>query len=503
MALWDWLRDVIGDDGGSERECIEKDFYYQLLDLSRDAIAFYTAGTGIVGANSRFLKLFEIEDLDTLTREYPSLHNLFDDEDESILCENDTVWFDYIRKSHPQGYGVRFIDKHEQIHHLLLHVEQIEHNKTYLYYVTFKQAEEIYALQARLMESESATKAFLSDVGMQFRTPMQGILGFVKLLENSDLNVTQNSYLKQVALSARELVANIENLLTTAEMEHEPGSSIASGSFHPQIEIENLLGSFAHRALEHHVSMYSDVDPSLPQTLLGDIKRLKQLLFGVVNYALQVAHGRSELTLSLRVIARPSVDQIRVRFGMLVTRTIADPHRDDMTLIRKLVSLLGGELELKNSDAGSAAIAFELPFGIARQNIPVIQSHSGHYRALVVEDNSINQNLMRLMLEGYGIEVALANNGEEAVAHAKRSDFDIIMMDIDMPVMNGIEATREIKKMQHESNRHTPIVAVTALAMQGDEARLLKAGLDDYLAKPLTREMLEFILKKYLKLGCD
>lgn len=118
-------------------------------------------------------------------------------------------------------------------------------------------------------------------------------------------------------------------------------------------------------------------------------------------------------------------------------------------------------------------------------------------KALVVEDNLINQRLIQILLQEYDIKVATAANGLEAVDMAKKNKFDIIFMDIDMPEMNGIVATKQIKE-QLPKNTHLPIVALTAMAMEGDREMLLREGLDDYLSKPLTKEKLESILDKYL-----
>jgi len=118
--------------------------------------------------------------------------------------------------------------------------------------------------------------------------------------------------------------------------------------------------------------------------------------------------------------------------------------------------------------------------------------------ALVVEDNLINQRLIQILLKEYNIVVSTASNGNEAVQKCKKGRFDIVFMDIDMPEKNGIVATKEIKKSV-SLNKTTPIVALTAMAMEGDKEMLLKEGLDDYLSKPLTREKLEHILDKYLK----
>jgi CheY-like chemotaxis protein len=117
--------------------------------------------------------------------------------------------------------------------------------------------------------------------------------------------------------------------------------------------------------------------------------------------------------------------------------------------------------------------------------------------ALVVEDNLINQRLIKILLQEYNLKVTTASDGEQAVRLCRNYRFDIVFMDIDMPVKDGIAATREIKQLG--GSAEMPIVALTAMAMQGDRERIMREGLDDYLSKPLTREKLEFVLEKYLK----
>ncbi|MBN2895575.1 MAG: response regulator [Campylobacterales bacterium] len=492
----DWLRKWFSLGSNDEEECIDKALYYQLLDLNCDAIAFYLQEGGLVGANSRFLSCFGLDSLDAFNARYGSLRALFEREEDVLLSENDTVWLEYVRRNHPKGYGVEFKGVNGERRRLLMVVSKLPKEEKELYYLTFKEADEIDALQLRLMQSDAGKQAFLSEVGMQFRTPMQGILGFVKMLESSPMDETQSSYLRQVSQSARELVTNIENILDTAELETLQEPKLMIARFHPQVEIENLLNVFVPKAMSCGATLSGEVDPLLPSVLRGDIKRLKQLLFSVLTYAIQVSRPRSELILSLKVHERTQ-ERVSVGFGMLITQTIADPARDDMRLISTLISLLGGSLTIKSSDEGRAALAFELSFEI-EQPVKLSSEQVKRRRALVVEDNRINQNLMRLMLEGYEIDVTLADNGEEAVELAAKKEFDIIFMDIDMPIKNGIEATKQIKAKRPREARFVPIVAVTALAMQADEQRLLEAGLDDYMAKPLTREMLRLVLEKYL-----
>lgn len=128
------------------------------------------------------------------------------------------------------------------------------------------------------------------------------------------------------------------------------------------------------------------------------------------------------------------------------------------------------------------------------------QIGSKHVRALIAEDNLINQRLIKLLLKEYGILVTAVSNGDEAVEMCRKEQYDIVFMDIDMPIKDGILATQEIKAEEVPARiGRMPIIALTALAMEGDREYILGRGLDDYLSKPLTREKLEYILQKYLK----
>lgn len=136
---------------------------------------------------------------------------------------------------------------------------------------------------------------------------------------------------------------------------------------------------------------------------------------------------------------------------------------------------------------------------LTQKEVPIIAQLQRGIHALVVEDNLINQRLIKLLLKEYGLSVVTTSNGDEAVEVCRNQRFDIVFMDIDMPIKDGILATQEIKAEEGASRSgRMPIIALTALAMEGDREYILEKGLDDYLSKPLTREKLEYILQKYL-----
>jgi len=501
VQLPKWIDKIINVEPQEEvRESIDKEFYFKLLDLNCDAIVFYSDDVGCVGANKQFLSLFNFTSLDDYSDKYKAFRTLFSDEDDVISAEDDTHWLDYILQMYPKGYGVRFIDTEEQIIHIQIFVKTVVHNKKKLYYITLKEAAELQQIQSHVIANDIIKKTFLSNVGMQFRTPMQGILGFVKMLEHTMLDTTQKVYLSQVSIAAQELTVNLETLLDTAEMEVSPTANI-NDDFHPFIEIDTLINSFTQKAKEHQVKIYSDIDSRLPKTLQGDSKKIKQLLVYLLKYALEIAHRDADIIFSMHKSEESHLDNIVLECSMNISNTIADPTRDDLSIIRKLISLLGGELSITCKDENSAQLSFLISLDSCKEPEILISKKVEPYSVLVVEDNRINQNLMRLMLQEYGLSVIVADNGQDAIEKVKHESIDLIFMDIDMPVKNGIVATKEIKEYQKESSAKMPIIAVTALAMQGDRERLLNAGLDDYIAKPLRREMLIYILNKYLDIG--
>ncbi|MEA3522015.1 MAG: hypothetical protein U9R50_03495, partial [Campylobacterota bacterium] len=164
MALFDWINTIINGVSQTETpESIDKEFYFKLLDLNCDAIAFYSDGVGCIGANKQFLSLFSLNSLDEYSEKYQNFHDLFSDEDDVVSAENDTQWLNAIHQMYPQGYGVRFLDADKVMCHIQLFVETIEHNEQELYYITLKEAQELHAIQSHVVTNNMLKKNFLSN----------------------------------------------------------------------------------------------------------------------------------------------------------------------------------------------------------------------------------------------------------------------------------------------------------------------------------------------------
>ncbi|MFZ5426770.1 MAG: ATP-binding protein [Thermodesulfobacteriota bacterium] len=374
-------------------------------------------------------------------------------------------------------------------------------------------------------EASLAKSEFLANVSHEIRTPLNGVLGMLQLLEKSALDGRQQGWVKNALDCGRSLLTLLGDILDFSSLE-AGGQQCSLEPFAPGDILVEIAKLYERQAQAKNLSLAVETDASLPRTMMGDGGRLRQVLFNLVGNAVKFT-AQGSVTLRVEAVGRDRLGVSRLLFTVEDTGIGIDPGKLKavfqpftqadgshtrryqgaglgLAIVKRLVELWGGTLEIDTEPGTGTAIHFTMPvhsapFGteapLPAPAYPAAQA-AGR-RVLLAEDDPINTVMTMDMLESLGYRATIVENGEEALKALAQEDFDCLIMDIQMPEMDGITATRAIRTQSAFGDKtRIPIVALTAHALPGDRERFLAAGMDDYLAKPVEYEDLAGVLAR-------
>ena len=373
-------------------------------------------------------------------------------------------------------------------------------------------------------------EAFLSNMSHEIRTPMNGMLGALELLSKTPLQPTQAHYIEVATASGEALLAILNEVLDFAKID-----SNMLHLDHAEIDVNAIARAvaelFSAAAERKAIDLRFIADPTLSGKRLGDALHLRQVLLNLVGNAIKFTpHGL--VVLSTRLVGDGGshvffeVKDAGIGIDASQLQRIFDPfvQADDparrhqggsglgLSISRQLVRAMGGELEVESVRGQGSIFHFELRLELAPEAAATLpddlaepalaEGLSG--RVLLVEDNPVNQMVGIAMLESFGLEVVVSDNGEEALAKITETTFVIVLMDCQMPVLDGYDATRRLRETERrDSLARLPVIALTANAFKSDVARCLAAGMDGHLAKPYSANQLREAITPWLQGGAD
>ena len=389
--------------------------------------------------------------------------------------------------------------------------------RTTVFDITDRKKYELELMRAKIKAEEAArVKAeFLSTVSHEIRTPINAIVGMVHLMGNTPLTAQQAEYLSVLELSTDNLLKLINNVLDFSKI--EAGKvSLDEESVNIRDLVNTVLHGFTAKAEEKGLVLKYEIDERVPETLEVDALKLVQVLNNLISNAIKFTDkGQVALKMQLKGQVRGSVllyfevadtgigipasklDLIFEEFAQAnseINRTYGGTGLG-LAISQRLLGLYNSVLQVESEPGKGSRFFFNLSLKIGKE-APRKQHHTvgvipaKGLKLLLVEDNKINVYVLSQYLQNWGIAFDVAHDGQEALEQVVKNDYDLILMDLQMPVMDGYEATRRIRSMEGEKYKRLPIIALTASAKVEYEGRLAAAGMDDLLAKPFNPDIL-------------
>jgi signal transduction histidine kinase/CheY-like chemotaxis protein len=505
--------------------------FNQIIFDNQDEILFISSfEKGIININQKFFRVFDYKDFDDFKNKHLCICELFIFKEGYLeMKPKGGYWSDEILENPKAIHKALMQDKYANARIFRVRLKEITVAEKKYHITTFSNITELEKARELAESSEKEKASFMANMSHELRTPLNGINGFAELLSKTSLTPKQQQYLSLINTSSSNLLGIVNDILDF--------SKIASGKMtlncievDPFIEFNNILNLFRIKTEEKHIHYNIDIDTNIPNLIKIDTLRISQLFSNLIGNAIKFTPKFGSIDVRIDFLSQDehctqlkfSVKDSGIGIAKNRQQSIfeAFTQADESTtrefggtglglsISVSLVHLMGGKLELQSTEGKGSTFSFTVKLKNVQHNKRLSTTNKNGIdekihtsnkslkksKVLVVEDNEMNQILMEELLKQQGIVAEFVMNGLAAIKKINQSPYDLIFMDINMPIMNGIETTQNIRN----NNNSVPIIALTANALENDEAYYLQVGFNDYISKPIAHNLFVSIIEKYL-----
>ena len=405
-------------------EYFSKDIVLEIIDKSRSRMIFFTKENGWIGANKIFFDTLNIKNIEEFRQRFDSIRDMFLSESEEIFTESDGSWLDYIKKYRHNGYDLTLKDANNNILNISAKCHTINRD---FYILELEDVTDFYNAKLKTKEVEKLKAKFLANIGHEFRTPMNGILGFLELLSHSHLDKKQTEYIELITKSSKNLMGNIETLLDLSQMQGGR-LHLELASFDITHEMEQLMYNFFILGRDKGIKVLSFIDPKLPKELTGDIRKIKQIMSSLIQNAIKYTPREGRVIVEVKLLKRQMNGECSIGFGIkddgngisneqlaLISEPFTAGTQADerlgvgLSLSSGLIDLLGGELRVQTQEGVGSSFNYVLDFKESSgQSYKMMPKRK--VKVLLLNPNKIDEaNFLTTYLRSFAIDVVKSN----------------------------------------------------------------------------------------------